>query len=139
MIILNDTVCALERPLDEAVFNGTEHHRYAVHLSQTAEALRHILALQAAGAGVFPIHAEIPAMTAEDMACKAGCTHIVSDEGVKALVSASPASGGVLVQMSSGTTGAAKVITRSWASIAEEVASYTGFFGQAADMTPVIA
>lgn len=116
-------------------------HRYALHLQDTGEVLRHILFLRDANAGVFPIHPDIPMETARDMAVAAGCDRIVTAEDIAALrpTSDHAGGGGVLVQMSSGTTGAPKVITRTWQQISVEVASYAVSFRQAQAMTPVIA
>ncbi|WP_260008827.1 AMP-binding protein [Leisingera sp. M527] len=75
------------------------------------------------------------------MAQAAGCDVMLSD-GLKQTElpqdQDSPRRG-VLVQMSSGTTGAAKVITRTWEEIATDVESYAAFFTASAAMTPVIA
>ncbi|MCT7654810.1 AMP-binding protein [Oceanimonas sp. NS1] len=50
-----------------------------------------------------------------------------------------PAEGGELLQMSSGTTGEPKCIARSWSSIDRELDSYVSAFTEPASMTPVIA
>ena len=138
MFILNDQLVDLV-PLDDAVFAHPQPHRYGLHLQKTDNVLRHIVGLRDAGAGVFPIHPDNPADKAREMAVQAGCDRFVGDDGVTEIPQTSDALGGVLVQMSSGTTGAPKVITRSWADVQTEVASYVRFFTQAAPMTPVIA
>ncbi|MDW3183786.1 AMP-binding protein [Roseobacter sp.] len=124
-----------------ALYRDAHAHRYALHLQDTGDVLRHILFLRDANAGVFPIHPDIPAQKAREMARAAGCDTIVTAEGVTYLDIApdSQPRGGVLVQMSSGTTGAPKVITRTWQQISVEVASYAASFKQAQAMTPVIA
>ncbi|WP_291730331.1 AMP-binding protein [Leisingera sp. F5] len=143
MFVLNDTTvdpsdlaARLERVLAEPAT-----HRYGLHMQNVGAALSALLYLRTQNAGVFPIHAGIPPETARTMAQAAGCDLMLSD-GLKqtALPQAeSTPHGGVLVQMSSGTTGAAKVITRSWDEIAAEVESYAAFFTASAAMTPVIA
>ena len=138
MFILNDQLVDLS-PLDDAEFADPQTHRYGLHLQKTDSVLRHIIGLRDAGAGVFPIHPDIPTDKAREMAAQAGCDRFVGDEGITEIPQTSDALGGVLVQMSSGTTGAAKVITRNWAEVHSEVASYVRFFTQAAPMTPVIA
>lgn len=143
MFVLNDT------PIDPSdlaarlgrVLTEPAAHRYGLHMQNAGAALSALLYLRAQGAGVFPIHAGIPPDTAREMAQAAGCGVMLSD-GLKqtALPQADTAPrGGVLVQMSSGTTGAAKVITRTWEEIAAEVESYAAFFTASAAMTPVIA
>lgn len=143
MFVLNDTTIDpsdLAARLDRVLMDPATH-RYGLHMQNAGAALSALLYLRAQGAGVFPIHAGIPPETARTMAQAAGCDVMLSD-GLKqtALPQAeSTPRGGVLVQMSSGTTGAAKVITRSWAEIAAEVESYAAFFTASAAMTPVIA
>ncbi|MEP5758838.1 MAG: AMP-binding protein [Litoreibacter sp.] len=138
MFILNDQLVDLT-PLDETVFADPASHRYGLHLQKTDKILCHIMALRTAGAGIFPIHFDIPEAKAREMARRAGCDRFVTEEGVTDLGNTSSHLGGVLVQMSSGTTGTAKVITRSWADIEIEIDSYARFFTQASHMTPVIA
>lgn len=143
MFLLNDTPIApsdLAARLDR-VLTDPATHRYGLHMQNAGAALSALLYLRAQDAGVFPIHPGIPPETARDMAQAAGCDVMLSD-GLKQTAlpqdQATPR-GGVLVQMSSGTTGAAKVITRTWDEIAAEVESYAAFFTASAAMTPVIA
>ncbi|MEW2914159.1 AMP-binding protein [Leisingera sp. JC11] len=143
MFVLNDTTIDpsdLAARLDR-VLTDPATHRYGLHMQNAGTALSALLYLRAQGAGVFPIHPGIPPETAREMAQAAGCDVMLTD-GLKqtALPQAGTAPrGDVLVQMSSGTTGAAKVITRTWAEIAAEVESYAAFFTASAAMTPVIA
>lgn len=143
MFILNETHIDPDQDLGRlrALYRDAHAHRYALHLQDTGDVLRHILFLRDANAGVFPIHPDMPPQTAFDMARAAGCDRIVTADGVAPLEDASDGrpKGGVLVQMSSGTTGAPKVITRTWQQISVEVASYAVSFKQAQAMTPVIA
>ncbi|KIC20025.1 AMP-binding protein [Leisingera sp. ANG-Vp] len=143
MFVLNDNTinpADLSARLDR-VLSAPGTHRYGLHMRNTGAALSSLLHLREQNAGVFPIHADIPPETARAMAETAGCDVMLSD-GLKQtpLPQAGPAPrGGILVQMSSGTTGAAKVITRTWDEIAVEVESYAAFFTASAEMTPVIA
>ncbi|WP_323779551.1 AMP-binding protein [Leisingera sp.] len=143
MFVLNDTLIDPADPAArlDSVLTGPAAHRYGLHMQNTGAALSALLYLRAQNAGVFPIHAGIPAETAREMARAAGCDLLLSD-GLKQTAIPQPggiARGGVLVQMSSGTTGAAKVITRTWEEIAAEIESYAAFFTASAAMTPVIA
>ncbi len=143
MFVLNDTPIdpsGLAARLDR-VLTEPAAHRYGLHMQNAGAALSALLYLRAQNAGVFPIHPGIPPETTREMAQAAGCDVMLSD-GLKQTAlpqaGATPR-GGVLVQMSSGTTGTAKVITRTWAEIAAEVESYAVFFTASAAMTPVIA
>lgn len=138
MFILNDRQVDIA-PLAAQDFSNPNSHRYAIHLQATDAALSHILALKWAGAGVFPIHPDIPAAKAREMAIQAGCDRLVTDAGVHELPETDGPLGGVLVQMSSGTTGAPKVITRTWDQVRRELQSYVSTFCEPTDMTPVIA
>ncbi|MFV1464860.1 MULTISPECIES: AMP-binding protein [unclassified Phaeobacter] len=148
MFVLNDTLSdptALHPRLQQALGNDL-HHRYALRMRDTGLGLATLLYLKDHKAGVFPIHADIPAEAAKQMATKAGCDWFLEDDLVPQPLPRQPGQtasarpgAGVLVQMSSGTTGAAKVITRSWDSIATEIRTYAAFFDRAAGMTPVIA
>ncbi|MBL8561906.1 MAG: AMP-binding protein [Gemmobacter sp.] len=114
--------------------------RIALHISDKAACLAQILRLRGAGASVYPIHPETPAEQALDLARRAGCTRLAGDQGVLDLQAMAPdCPGGVLIQMSSGTTGAPKVIARSWAAIETEIAAYLQAFPEGAEHSPVIA
>ncbi|AUQ52526.1 putative AMP-dependent synthetase and ligase (plasmid) [Phaeobacter inhibens] len=148
MFVLNDTPLdptALHPRLQQALGDDL-HHRYALRMRDTGLGLATLLYLKDHKAGVFPIHADIPAEAAKQMATKAGCDWFLEDDLVPQPLPRQPGQtasarpgAGVLVQMSSGTTGAAKVITRSWDNISTEVRHYADFFASAAKMTPVIA
>lgn len=112
----------------------------ALHLTDRAACLAQILRLRAAGASCYPIHPEVPADQARDLSRRAGCNLLVRDGGQEELGNIDMLRpGGVLIQMSSGTTGAPKVIARSWAAIQTEIDAYIRAFPEAHDMTPVIA
>lgn len=114
--------------------------RIALHLDDKAHCLSQILALRTAGASVYPIHPEIPHEQAMDLARRAGCTRFADAHGVSDLQDATTATpGGVLIQMSSGTTGTPKVIARSWAEIETEIDAYIHAFPEGDAHTPVIA
>ncbi|RJE79741.1 IucA/IucC family protein [Paracoccus sp. JM45] len=117
-----------------------EHSRIALHLTDKAVCLSQILRLRDAGASCYPIHPETPAEQALDLARRAGCDALAHDSGITNLGQTAPHTpGGVLIQMSSGTTGTPKIIARSWATIATEINAYIRAFPEAAEMTPVIA
>jgi len=142
MFILNDTRIDPQEiftRLDRSL-NDPERHRYGIHMSNTETVLATILYLRDQGAGVYPIHPDTPADTARDMARKAGC-HVLLLDGLKQIEihQSAPVAPGVLVQMTSGTTGAAKVTTRHWSEWNADVESYAAFFTASADMTPVVA
>ncbi len=142
MFVLNDTridPTEIFQRLDRTL-NTPSLHRYGIHMSNTATVLATILYLRDHGAGVYPIHPDTPADTARAMARNAGCDILLLD-GLKqiTLEHAELGEPGVLVQMTSGTTGAAKVTTRTWDEWNADVEHYAAFFTASADMTPVVA
>jgi len=142
MFVLNDTRIDPTEIYDRLDRSLTDPStlRFGIHMSSTETLLATILYLRERGAGVYPIHPDIPAETAQDMARKAGC-HVLLLNGLRQVQIAQPepVDPGVLVQMTSGTTGAAKVTTRHWDEWNADVESYADFFTASADMTPVVA
>lgn len=112
--------------------------RYAVCLPDTADWLALFFAIREAGASVLPIHAATPYQAARRIAVRAGCHRLFFGDEVEILPDAPPA-GGELLQMSSGTTGEPKCISRSWDDIERETDAYVGFFREPEAMTPVVA
>ncbi|WP_411837103.1 IucA/IucC family protein [Paracoccus sp. ME4] len=125
---------------DLLVGRDPERTRIALLLGDRAASLAQILRLRAAGASCHPIHPETPQDQARALALRAGCDLWLTDAGLEDLGQAAPhAPGGVLIQTSSGTTGAPKIIARSWAAIQTEIDAYIRAFPQADGMVPVIA
>lgn len=121
------------------------HHcqgqRLAVCLTDTAEWIALCLFIKQKGGSVFPIHAATPQEAARRSALRAECHQLLFHDidNPLAIQSRGPDSAGVLVQMSSGTTGEPKTIARTWESIDEEIESYVTSFTLPASMTPVVA
>ena len=139
---LNDTLIDPFGPDAPDLLAGRDPDRTRIALLMTdrAACLTQILRLRDAGASCHPIHPETPPDQARDLARRAGCDLMMTDEGLQGLGQDAPhAPGGVLIQTSSGTTGAPKIIARSWAAIQTEIDAYLHAFPQAAGMTPVIA
>ncbi|WP_405406237.1 IucA/IucC family protein [Paracoccus sp. Ld10] len=139
---LNDTPIDPFGPDIPDLLTGRDPDRTRIALLMTdrAACLSQILRLRDAGASCHPIHPETPPDQARDMARRAGCDLMLTDAALAGLGQDAPhAPGGVLIQTSSGTTGAPKIIARSWAAIQTEIDAYLRAFPQAADMTPVIA
>ncbi|KIQ03645.1 acyl-CoA synthetase [Agrobacterium tumefaciens] len=115
--------------------------RYAVCFADTAEWLSLFFAIRDAGASVLPIHPGTPLEAAKRLALQAGCEKLFYNSFAGEILPDSiPASeGGELLQMSSGTTGAPKLIARTWKSIDAEIASYVETFTASATMTPIVA
>lgn len=111
----------------------------AVCAPDAADWLGLFFALRAAGAGVLPIHPATPREAARRLALQAGCSRLVFHGEAEALSPETARGGGVLLQMSSGTTGAPKCIARGWDEIERELASYVAAFPDTNDMTPVVA
>lgn len=139
--------------------NLSSGSRIAVCLEDTALWLALCLYLKSIDASVMPIHPAMPKDAALRMAQKAGCSrlfyHGLETENICTIDTESNTinnftssinevnnikrDSGVLIQMSSGTTGEPKCIDRSWHSIDREIESYLSVFTQPNDMTPLIA
>ncbi|KJV10553.1 acyl-CoA synthetase [Elstera litoralis] len=115
--------------------------RYAVCFPETIDWLSLFFALKEADCTVLPLHPSTPLAAARRMAQEAGCHALFFHRLTPELLPdpGAPETAGHLLQMSSGTTGAPKIIARSWGEIAGEIASYTGHFRAPEAMTPVIA
>jgi fatty-acyl-CoA synthase len=126
-------------------------NRLAVCLEDSAQWLSLCLYIKAHGGSVLPIHPSTPLAAAKRMAIKAGCDRLYFSDLSNCITlikniasqeldtSIKIADEGVLIQMSSGTTGEPKCIARTWAAIDEEIESYCAAFTQPNDMTPLIA
>ncbi len=115
--------------------------RYAVCFTDTADWLASFFAIRTAGASVLPIHPGTPYAAARKLAVGAGCDRLFYNS-LTAEVLDRPADApceGMLLQMSSGTTGAPKCVARSWGNIDAEIESYIATFREPQDMTPVVA
>ncbi len=118
----------------------------AVCLQSTVSWLALCLYFKAKNISVMPIHPDTPLSAARRLADQAGCSHLyfqtlnapIEIQNQPSLQSSDKTPIG-LIQMSSGTTGEPKCITRSWQSIDQEIHSYISHFAQANTMTPVIA
>jgi 3,4-dihydroxybenzoate---[aryl-carrier protein] ligase len=113
----------------------------AVCLPETIDWLAAFFAVQRLGASILPLLPGTPLATARKLAKEAGC-HRLYHGGTTGERLGEPddeSRTGHLLQMSSGTTGAAKCIARSWADIDLELADYVSFFREPEEMTPVIA
>ncbi|WP_250658028.1 AMP-binding protein [Alkalimarinus coralli] len=130
------------------------NRRLAVCLEDAAQWIALCLFIKEQGGSVMPIHPSTPLDAAKRMATRAGCEQLHFKEISNIIQLESPAVGvespaagvesrnqpdGVLIQMSSGTTGEPKCIERSWATIDEEIQSYCSAFTQPNDMMPLIA
>lgn len=113
----------------------------AVCLQDPAEWLMMLLYLRQRRRSVLPIDASVPRVQAEQLARRAGCTHLLygQRQGVIDIAITHTAPASSLLQLSSGTTGEPKVIARHWDDIETEIRSYIGFFRQPESMTPVVA
>lgn len=115
--------------------------RYAVCSESITDWLSLFFVVQKIGASVLPLHPSTPLPQAMELARRAGCQTLYFDsfEGRVVETDVVQSGEGCLIQMSSGTTGAAKCISRTWAEIEREVESYVGAFTQPNDMQPIIA
>ncbi|WP_339615776.1 AMP-binding protein [uncultured Gilvimarinus sp.] len=89
---------------------------------------------------VAPIHPDTPHCAAQRKAKELDCDALIwqNAEQIQRLCqSALPA--GTLIQFSSGTTGAAKKIERTWAEIDREIEHYNSAINLTSDIVPVVA
>jgi fatty-acyl-CoA synthase len=99
-----------------------------------------LLYLRQCGASVAPLHPSTPLAAAKRLARRMGCSQLLfRDETDSIALGAAPGDSGLLVQLSSGTTGEPKCIERSWASVDEEVASYVEALGDQDGRVPLLA
>lgn len=123
--------------------------RLAVRLADPALWLALCFFMRERGKTVFPLPADTPEEGARRRAERAGCQFLLFGAGEDALESPLPipaqrdgvvsSSGPALIQMSSGTTGAPKVVERSWPDIDIEVESYLRDFTAGKAATPIVA
>lgn len=121
-----------------AIASGT---RYAVCFPDTIDWLAFCFAARSVGAGVMPLPPSTPRPAARRLAQEAGCAVLLFHDHPMEILPSPPAGlrGGQLIQLSSGTTGAPKVIARTWTEIAAEIESYTASFRTPIGMEPLIA
>ncbi len=101
----------------------------AVCTKDTAAWIAFCLLMKRTQGTVVPLHPDLPEAGARDMAERAGCDFLIYGDFQQPvrLTQAKPRPGG-LIQFSSGTTGEAKVIHRTWLSIEQEVTAYNQCF-----------
>jgi 3,4-dihydroxybenzoate---[aryl-carrier protein] ligase len=100
--------------------------RYAVCVESPAEWLALCLYFRSRDASVAPLHANLPLDAAKRAARRLRCDELLFGRASFsiALDAGSGTGRGVLVQQSSGTTGAPKSVERTWTSVDREIASY---------------
>jgi len=114
--------------------------RYAVCLQEPERWLSLLLYLRQRGASVAPLHPSTPLEAAKRLARRMGCSQLLFHDETKSIaLDAASGDSGVLVQLSSGTTGEPKCIERSWASVDEEVSSYVDALGEQEGRVPLLA
>ena len=128
------------------ILADSENSRYTICTGDTAVLIALCLYMKEKGGSIFPLPAGTPRPAAQKRAIKSGSHYLLYgnnlDEILGNIEKISDSTNdieSVLVQMSSGTTGAPKVISRRWADINDEVSSYVAHFSEANDMTPIIA
>ncbi len=115
--------------------------RLAVCMPDVFQWLALCLFVRKKGGSIVPIHPSVPKEGAVRMAKSAG-SHFLLFEHIDSPIHLSDqqnAKEGVLVQMSSGTTGAPKSIERTWDSIETELESYVSVLSLTQDTTSIVA
>ena len=136
-----------ERFARHEVLSACANKRIAVCIGEPVFWLALCLYIKRRGGSVFPLPADSPRDAARRRAQRSGSHYLLFGATGEAaldspeLVSTElePGTKGVLVQMSSGTTGEPKFVERSWASIDEEVEAYVRHFDPEHRLTPVVA
>lgn len=115
--------------------------RYAVCLPDTERWLALLFFLRQAGASVAPLHPSTPFEAAKRLARRMRCTQLLFHDEFQSIPLEDGAEDetGVLVQLSSGTTGEPKSVERSWSSIDAEVSSYVEALGELGAYRPLVA
>jgi 3,4-dihydroxybenzoate---[aryl-carrier protein] ligase len=115
--------------------------RYAVCLPDAGRWLALCLYLKEAGASVAPLHPSTPLEAAKRLAKRMGCTQLLFHDETSSfsLERGAIDDAGVLVQLSSGTTGEPKSIERSWGAVDLEVESYVEALSVHAERVPLLA
>ncbi|MEP1215260.1 MAG: AMP-binding protein [Marinobacter sp.] len=154
LFVINDTHysrddCqrAADRFLSLPELATPENTRIAVCFQDTFLWLALCLAWRERGGSVLPIHPGTPKSAARELALRTDCTHFLYGDSGQPEALPRPegntprtvAAGGELIQLSSGTTGTPKPISRSWRDIDRELATYIRTFSAADELTPVIA
>lgn len=121
-------------------FRQPEGKRFAVCLTDPLDVISLVQYLREHNGSVLLIHGETPMETAYQMAVKARCYGLVYQETKHFLPitdkqqSEKPS----LYQYSSGTTGDAKLIGRSWDDIQTEIQAYNQLFQGEEALTPIV-
>lgn len=115
--------------------------RYAVCLQEPERWLALGLYLRQVGASVAPLHPSTPLEAAKRLAKRMRCSQLIFHDEAQSLALEDGARDdtGLLVQLSSGTTGEPKSIERTWASVDTEVSSYVEALGALGEHTPLLA
>lgn len=123
------------------VLNDCRKKRIAVCTKNVFEALSLCLYIKEKGGSVVPIHAATPRDAAIRVAHKS-MSHILlygDFDSPILMINEKEEEQGVLVQMSSGTTGEPKCLERSWEDIQEEIESYNKSLPVDKGTKPIIA
>ncbi|MFS0554603.1 AMP-binding protein [Brevibacillus sp. 179-C9.3 HS] len=121
-------------------FRQPEAKRYAICIADPLDVISLVQYLREHNGSVLLIHGETPKETAYQMAVKARCYGLVFQETEQFLSisdqqqSEKPS----LYQYSSGTTGDAKLIGRSWDDIQTEIQAYNQLFQGEEALTPIV-
>jgi 3,4-dihydroxybenzoate---[aryl-carrier protein] ligase len=115
--------------------------RYAVCMLDAERWLALCLYLRDNGGSVVPLHPSTPLEAAKRLARRMHASQLLFHDETSgiALDGDTRDDAGMLVQLSSGTTGEPKCIERTWASVDEEVESYVDALGELGSRLPLLA
>lgn len=115
--------------------------RYAVCMLDAERWLALCLYLRDNGGSVVPLHPSTPLEAAKRLARRMHASQLLFHDETSAIALDGDTrdDAGMLVQLSSGTTGEPKCIERTWASVDEEIESYVDALGELGSRVPLLA
>lgn len=115
--------------------------RYAVCMPDAERWLALCLYLRDNGGSVVPLHPSTPLDAAKRLARRMHSSQLLFHDETSAIALDGDTrdDAGMLVQLSSGTTGEPKCIERTWASVDEEIESYVDALGELGSRVPLLA
>jgi acyl-coenzyme A synthetase/AMP-(fatty) acid ligase len=130
----------MNRLSDLAALCSPQGKRIAVCLRHPVEILAILLYVMERGGGMLFLHADTPFSKAKEIAELGECGGLIysKSDDVIPLRGMALETEPTIYQMTSGTTGKPKLISRSWIEVQEEIAAYNEMHDWRADDTPVV-
>ncbi|WP_232697668.1 AMP-binding protein [Brevibacillus daliensis] len=132
--------CHTQKYMNMEHFLSPERKRYAICVADPLTVISLVLYLRDHDGSVLLIHGETPMETAYQMAVKAECYGLVYQDpkAFRVIEPRRRVEEPSIYQYSSGTTGDAKLVQRSWKEIQAEIDAYNKLFHADAALTPIV-